>query len=675
MNLNNVLVADIECRGLLDDLHGPEDFHVLSVGWKSGGEWKIKSTNKEEDVRKLFGNPENTIIMHNGIRYDKPAIQKMFGFKVEAVIVDSLALSWWFFYARHSQGKRFGLEAFGEDYGVPKPKIEDWSNLTYDEYKFRCQEDVSINILLWEDLYKKMTLMYEGKEKDLYRLVKILNWIMECSHRQEVTGIKLYVEKALETLAYFEGLKEEKIGFLTEAMPSVPVKKVVSFPKKGLYKKDGTLSEAGKKYLGYLSAIGLSDDYTGDLEIITAYLPANPNSVTQKKQWLYSLDWEPATFKHNRNKETNEVKVVEQIMTDDKMLCPSVLKLAEKEPAIMHLDSMTVLTHRIGILKGLLNNRDENDMVHQGLSSLAISMRWQHSLIVNYPKYTGKGDLRDGKWIRDCLIAGDGKKIVQSDLSGIESRTSDHYTMPINPDRIKRTQMPYYDPHTEISVSSRLMTKDEEVFFIFKSAHKEDNTLDVDTFSELYKPTEKVYELLALPEEEQNKLIKHLKQVRSKGKTCNYSSLYLVGSETLSRTLEISKSEAQELIDAFWKIHYAVLEVSESFEIKKVGNEEWVLNPISKWYYPLKSRRNIFSVVNQSSAVYCFNMWVWNCNQLGIYPVTQNHDDSVYIVDEDKAVETTELIEKAMDRVNAQLGLRVKLACETQIGDNLSETH
>jgi DNA polymerase I-like protein with 3'-5' exonuclease and polymerase domains len=68
-------------------------------------------------------------------------------------------------------------------------------------------------------------------------------------------------------------------------------------------------------------------------------------------------------------------------------------------------------------------------------------------------------------------------------------------------------------------------------------------------------------------------------------------------------------------------------------------------------------------------------MWVWNCNQLGIYPVTQNHDDSVYIVDEDKAVETTELIEKAMDRVNAQLGLRVKLACETQIGDNLSETH
>ena len=538
----------------------------------------------------------------------------------------------------------------------------------------RCREDVRINILLWEDLKAKLELMYKDNPQDMFRLINLLNWIMDCSYMQEVQKIKVDVKKTEENLAYFESLKNEKIEQLKKAMPKIPVKVKRKKPN-SLYKKDGSLSEAGKKWATLTSGCNLPLEYDDTIEEIVSWEEPNPNSVVQKKEWLYKLGWKPKTFKHNRNKETNEVKVVEQIMTEDKMLCPSVLKLAEKEPAIEAFDGLTVLTHRIGLLKSLLSNKDENDMIYQGLMGLAVTMRWMHSILVNLPRYTGRGDLRDGKWIRECLIAGDGNKIVQSDLSGIESRTSDHYIFSINPGRVAKTQMSYFDPHTEISVFANLMSPDEEVFFIFKSAQKDNPSLDVETFSELYKPTDEVRRLLSLPEEEQNKLLKHLKTVRSKGKTCNYASLYNVGAETLGRNLEISKKEAQKLIDAYWEIHFAVKVATEQFQLKKVGDETWVYNPISRFFYYVRNTKDIFSVINQSSAVYCFNMWVWNCTNLGIFPVTQSHDDSLYVVKEENAQKTVEIIDEAMRRVNRQLKLNVELACETQIGNNVAETH
>jgi hypothetical protein len=672
MDLENVFVADCETDGLIEQV---TKMHVLSVGYKnSNGEWTIKSTNTKVDVEKVFCNPKNVIVMHNGRRYDKPVLEKIHNIKITATIIDSLSLAWWMYPTRSKEGKKFGLGAFGEDYGVPKPIVTDWENQTYEIYENRCREDVKINIQLWLDLKAKLDLMYIDSPKDKIRLINLLNWIMDCSYMQEKQGIKVDVTKTKENLERFEKLKEEKIELLKKAMPKIPIKVKRNKPK-SMFKKDGSLNVAGEKWMVLVKGCKLEDDYEGEIEEILSYGEPNPNSVKQKKDWLYSLGWIPQTFKHNRDKVTNEVKIVEQIMTEEKMLCPSILKLIEKEPAIESFDGLTVLTHRMGLLKGFLSNMNDNEMISQGLQQLAVTMRWQHSIIVNLPRYTGRGDLRDGKWIRECLIAGEGNKIVQSDLSGIESRTSDHYTFFINPERIKKTQMPYFDPHCEISVSSGLMSSDEEVFFIFKSALKDEPNLDINTFSELYTPTEEVYRLLSLSEEEQNTFMKKLKVERSRGKTCNYASLYNVGSETLGRNLEISKKEAQKLIDSYWSIHFAVKEATKSFVTKQVGDETWVYNPISKFYYYCRNLKDLFSIVNQSSAVYCFNMWVWNCTNMGVFPVTQSHDDSAYVVKIEDVKKIEDIIAEAMRRVNSQLKLNVELACETQVGNNIAETH
>lgn len=673
MDLDKAMVADLETDGFLKEM---TKLHVLSVGYKdSQGVWQIKSTNDEQNISKVFSNPDNIIVIHNGRRFDTLAINKLYPhIEIKATIIDSLALSWWLFPNRAKEGKKFGLESFGESYGIEKPKITDWNSLTYEDYVFRCSEDVKINITLWEELKAKLQLMYKDNPEDMIRLIKLLNWIMDCSAKQEATGIKVDVAKTNENLEYFSQLKEEKILQLKAAMPKIPIK-VKRIKPKVLYKKDGSFSVAGEKWFNMVKGCNLPEDYEEEIEEIIGYEEPNPNSVQQKKQWLYSLGWIPKTFKHNRDKVTGEVSIVEQIMTEEKELCESVLKLAEKEPAIEALAGVTVLTHRMGLLKGFLSNMDENCMLHQGLQQLAVSMRWMHAKIVNLPRYTGKGDIRDGKWIRECLIAGEGNKIVQSDLSGIESRTSDHYTFHINPGRIKKTQMPFFDPHCEISVSSNLMTSDEETYFVFKSAVKDFPDLKIETFSEIYKPTEEVYRLLSLPDDEQKELLKKLKLQRSKGKTTNYASLYLVGADTLSRNLEIPKREAKKLIDAYWDIHFAVKVATEQFRTIKIGDETWAYNPISKLFYFCRNIKDLYSVINQSSAVYCFNIWVWHCTQMGIWPVTQSHDDGVYIVKENEVDRTRAIVEEAMRRTNKQLQLNVQLDCETQVGNNVAETH
>lgn len=646
MNLDSVLCGDIESDGLLDTI---TKIHVLSMAYKTDSGWIVWSTNDYDQMRRIFSDPLKTIVIHNGRRFDAPAIERVLDIKVQATVIDSLALSW---YVDCTRGAGFGLEDYGETFGTKKVAVDDWVGLTYDEYRVRCETDVKIQIKLWEFLLAKLRRIYDNDE-DIVRIIKYLNFIMDCSRHQESQKILVDVERVRLNLAYFEMLKDEKVIQLKEAMPKRPIVRKVTKPKV-MYKKDGSLSEAGKKWIEYNA--GDSDS----IEIIAGYEEPNPNSVPQKKDWLYSLGWKPITFEFKRNKDTGEVKKIPQILNQEKELCKSVLRLIEKEPAIEVLDGISVLTHRIGILKGLLDNQ-ANGYVVQGLERLAVTLRWQHSVVVNFPKVTGKKDIRDGEWIRECLIAGEGYKLVQSDLSGIESRTSDHYTFPINPDRVAHTQQKYFDPHTEVAVVSNLMTADEEIWY---KAKKEG--VDVSEIGSLSS---------GFVVEDEAKLMNKLKAARHKAKTTNYASLYQVGADRLSHTLDIPKKEAKALIDAYWRVNFAVKEATNTFQIKQIGEELWILNPVSKFWHNLRKEKDAFSVVNQSTAVFVFNSWVANITKKGYWPILQTHDDLALRVKDGEVPAAKASIKQAMVDLNKQLKLNVPLDCEVQIGDKLSQTH
>ena len=275
-------VFDIETDGLLDVL---TKIHVMSWSNDMG---EVKHTHDYDEMRYVLLNTE-TLVGHNIIRFDIPAIEKVLGIEVKARLIDTLALSW---YLHHDRLKH-GLEGYGEDYGVPKPKITDWDSLTPQEYAHRCDEDVKINNRLWRDLGMKLNKLYQDPtDKD--RLIDYLSFKLDCAKEQEALQWKLDVPKAQAAYDEILQLKEEKVEQLADAMPKRILTRMAGQPKV-MRKKDGELSSHGerwvdlcKEYMQPITTVGFM--------IKTGEERGNPNSNDQVKEWLYSLGWKPRTY-------------------------------------------------------------------------------------------------------------------------------------------------------------------------------------------------------------------------------------------------------------------------------------------------------------------------------------------------------------------------------------------
>ena len=144
------VVFDIEADNLLP---GITKIHCLSYSQADG---RFSGTiYSEKDIKDFFSH-DYIYIGHHIIGYDFKALEKVYGIKRPKHIFDTLAWSWYLFPDRAEHG----LESWGEDFGVPKPKIDDWENLTMLEYTHRCEEDVKINTKLYQLIKSKMKEIY-----------------------------------------------------------------------------------------------------------------------------------------------------------------------------------------------------------------------------------------------------------------------------------------------------------------------------------------------------------------------------------------------------------------------------------------------------------------------------------------------------------------------------------
>ena len=393
-------VFDIETDGLLNEL---TKVHVLS--WM-GADGNVHHTHDYEAMR-IFFTEADTLIGHNIIRFDIPAIEKVLGIKVKARLIDTLALSW---YINHQRPKH-GLEGYGEDYGVPKPVIKDWNNLTYEEYAHRCSEDVKINSRLWRDLDMKLNKLYQDpEEKD--RLIDYLSFKLDCAREQEALGWKLDVDRAQAAYDEIMRLKNEKEEQLADAIPKRVLTAVRNKPKVR-HKKDGSLSSHGEKWIELCRQQKMPES-VGSLTVVTGEERANPNSTDQVKHWLFGLGWKPKTWKFVRDKSTGEERMIEQVRKDGE-LCESVLDLVDADPAVNLLDGLTVLTHRAGILKSFLESH-EDGWLKAEVAGFTNTLRFRHAKpLVNLPSV----DKPYGDVIRGVLTCPEGYTLCGADMTSL----------------------------------------------------------------------------------------------------------------------------------------------------------------------------------------------------------------------------------------------------------------
>lgn len=295
---------------------------------------------------------------------------------------------------------------------------------------------------------------------------------MECLAKQEDYGLAIDKDSIQRHIDELQSQKDPIISSLTEAMPKVPQYRKKSKPKV-THKKDGTLSKLGEEWFRLLKANKLPMNYDGDLEILTGYDDPNPGSTPQVKDWLFSMGWEPCTFKYNRDKTTGEEKQVEQVRYSSPShpkkgeLTESVLRLKGKNPAIEYLEKITIINHRIGVFEGFLNSERKDrtyPYVVAGAGGFTNTLRFKHRTpIVNLPK-VGKPW---GEEIRGSIVAKEGKIFLGSDMVALESKTRDHYVKPLDPEMVEKTQADGYDAHLDIAVTAGLMTEEEMKFYVW----------------------------------------------------------------------------------------------------------------------------------------------------------------------------------------------------------------
>jgi DNA polymerase I-like protein with 3'-5' exonuclease and polymerase domains len=638
----DLYVFDIEGDGLLNDI---TKLHCLC--YQKIGDPDIKYTTDYDEMREFFMDPSKIKVGHNIVRFDIPAAEKILDIKVpQAMVIDTLALSWYLF----MDMKKHGLEEWGEQFGIKKPEINDWKNLSSEEYIHRCSEDVKINSKLWDKQYRYLNYLY-ADDQEIFRLCRYFQFKMECIRDQESLGLKLDVEHCKQMLEKLELEKEQKMKELEAAMPKIPVKKIVTKPA-NIIKKDGTLSVRGEAWSKLINERGLPTT-TAEIEVITDYRDPNPNSHTQIKDWLYNLGWKPEHYKYKRDKKTNAVTKIPQIgsKAGGGEVCDSIKKLFPVEPKLELLSGLSILSHRIAMFKGFLADQVDG-RIYPSMSGFTNTLRLQHMVFVNLPGI----DKKYGKEIRKCFIADDRHILCGSDLSNIEDRTKRHYIYKYDPQYVEEMNIPGYCAHLEIGKLAGML--DDEQIAFYKKYDKEEHKAEKERNPEIKKKYEEI------------------KAIRNKAKIVNFSATYKIGAEALSRNSgNMGISEARKLLDIYWKRNKAIRMVEDECRIKSIGDKKWLYNPISGYWYSLRTEKDKFSTLNQGSAVYVFDIWLTYIRKLGIKVAMQYHDEILFNTKLGMETHTKKIIDKAMEMTNDRLKLNIEVGCNTQFNYDYASCH
>ena len=209
---------------------------------------------------------------------------------------------------------------------------------------------------------------------------------------------------------------------------------------------------------------------------------------------------------------------------------------------------------------------------------------------------------------------------------------------PHDPDYVAEMSKPGFDEHLDLAKLAGECTQE-----------------DIDLYNEGSKP--------------------ELKPIRKKFKPANYAGIYGVAKKTLSRQTGMSQSECQKLLDIYWERNWSVKKVSEELDVKTIDGEMWLFNPVSGFWYSLRYEKDRFSTLNQGTGVYCFDRWIWYILSKREQLTGQFHDEIILEIMEHGRDKCYDLLKWAIEQVNDELKLNVKLDVDIQFGKKYSEIH
>ncbi|QIW91572.1 DNA polymerase [Acinetobacter phage vB_AbaM_D22] len=676
--------ADLEATGLLWDMvkQGDEkklhNFCAIEIkDHKFQDITLIHPHNKKglKELQEFIEHPDHIFLIHNAYTYDIHALE-LFGIDTSKMkVIDTLPLSWYL----HHDRDRHGLEWWGEEFGVPKPKIDNWEDLTQEEYDHRVIEDCKIQRLLWMKLCTEFGEMYKVKtQKDVYEhfAFKYIQFKSKQLSEQMKNKWKFNVEKCQELFDELHLEIAERTEKLKSVMPPVP-KYAKRKPPAKPYKTNGELSATGEKWKNLCETYGYDfETYKGEIQELTKYEEPNPASSAQVKAWLTSLGWEPMTFEYKREAD-GKTRAIPQVNKKNSggLVCESVSMLAEEVEEVSALEGLGIVKHRYSMAKGWLENHEDGYLIAQA-GGFTNTLRLKHRQLVNMPS----GRVPYGMRLRGLLEAREGCVLTGADLSSLENRWKFHHQYPLDPDYVEAQMSDDFDPHLALAVMAGLLTADDENFYkIFESGY----TIPDECYTEELKSRIKKAEG---DEEWMHSEIKRIAKIRGIGKNGNYALQYGSGVETLARTAKITKKQATKLKEGYDKLNWTIPVIAKAQRVKDFKHGRFLFNKENKLWYPLKAEKDRFSTLIQGSGSYTLDLWIMKFFQLRKKAIAsgrikfarllgQFHDEKIIESLEEDAEEIKKMIQEAIVLVNKSLKLTVELTCDIKQGGTYADIH
>lgn len=403
------LCFDIEADNLLPKI---SKFHCAgAIDIRTGKEYWFRPGEHKEFLKLL--DEAETIIAHNALGYDVPALTKLFGWKPKAKVMCTKVMSQLLNYRRFGFGH--SLKLWGEHLNDNKGDYNGGFEEFNEDMFVYMQQDVRLLVKVYNKLVKETKKQIEEKEEG-YRVLDALRsemdmdavMVEQCQNGWQfnLTGAKKLLKQIEVKMKGCKELINPHLGMKAKAYDKEP--KEIKFTKAGKYHAHVY------RWFDIDPSSGVHDKpIWGDYSRIS-YAVGDIGNTDTVKQYLYTIGWKPDEW--NWKKVNGQFIKVSPKLTDS-----SLERLGDVGKALMEYYT---LRSRHSIIKGWFEYVDEDSRLHGDVFNIGTpTFRQTHKIIANLP--SGKAYL--GPEIRGLFGARKGYKLVSADSAACQLRLLAHF--------------------------------------------------------------------------------------------------------------------------------------------------------------------------------------------------------------------------------------------------------
>lgn len=419
--MDKTLVFDIETNGLLLDVT------KFWVGYTYCIETKQYTQYRTAKELTYALREATTIIGHNIINYDIPALESLTGIEITTPVVDTLILSRLAYYDKDISFSH-SLEAHGERLGYPKGDHSDWTKYS-EEMDIYCKRDVEVTYKLYQHLLRKTRTWLPDKalqvEQDVQKIMTqqyINGWTFD-----EKKAKDLHIE-----LIYGLENAEKKLREVFKPM-LIPKSPKTTIPKKP-FRRNGVYT------VGEHQKIELTQFNPGSGKHIVWWV----EQLYGKQKWIMTDKGSPRT----------DADSLEKMFSDKPWAEP-----------LLHYQQVKKILGQLAEGPNAWLKQLRNGKIHHQVNILGTNTgRATH----NNPNLAQVPSPRayKGKESRQLFIPKKGWKSVGCDLSGVELRCLAHYMARYDGGKYGEVILSG-DIHTENQLAAGLPTRDNAKTFIY----------------------------------------------------------------------------------------------------------------------------------------------------------------------------------------------------------------